>query len=78
MYARGFHWDISMICLGISLGYFNCMPGDFIGIFQLYAWQVQCDFSNVCLGISLGYFNCMPGYFIVIFKMFPWLLSGSL
>jgi hypothetical protein len=67
-----FHCDFSIVCLSISLGYFKCMPGDFIGIFQLYAWQFQCDFSNVCLGISLGYFNCMPGDFIGIFQLYAW------
>jgi accessory gene regulator protein AgrB len=77
LYARGFHWDISIICLAISIGFFKCMPGYFIGIFQLYARGFHWDFSIACLAISLGYFNCMPGYFIVIFKMFPWLLSGS-
>jgi hypothetical protein len=44
MCAWEFHWDISIVCLGISLGYFNSMPGDFIGIFQLYAWVFHCDF----------------------------------
>jgi hypothetical protein len=29
-----FHCDFSIVCLSISLGYFKCMPGDFIGIFQ--------------------------------------------
>jgi hypothetical protein len=39
-----FHCDFSIVCLTISLGYFNCMPGYFIGIFQLYAWVFHCDF----------------------------------
>jgi hypothetical protein len=67
-----FHCDFSIVCLSISLGYFNCMPGDFIVIFQLHARGFHWDISNVCLAISLGYFNCMPGYFIGIFQLYAW------
>jgi hypothetical protein len=65
-----FHCDFSIVCLSISLGYFKCMPGDIIVIFQLYARGFHCDFSIVGLGISLGYFKCMPGYFIGIFQLY--------
>ena len=72
MNARIFHCEFSNECQDISLQFFNCMPGYFIAIFQLYAWGFHCNFSIVCLGISLRFFKYMPWYFFAIFQLYAW------
>ena len=73
LYARIFHCDFSIVCLGKSLQFFNCMPGYCIAIFQINAWVFLCNFSNLAgiflcnfsipaLGISLT--SCLKGLFL--------------
>jgi hypothetical protein len=63
MYAWVFHWDISIVCQGISLGYFNYMPDNFNVIFQMYAWvRSLLSYTDSCRNpAESGRIRAIPG-----------------